>query len=284
MTEPAFGLRGRDVQLGALRAALDFAFEGRGGVALISGEAGIGKSAVAAEIAREAEARGAIVTWGRAWEFAEAPPYFPLWPCLRALGISVGHPHGVGHDDGNAFQLWEHVLKSIARASESETLIWVLEDVHAADLGTLDLLTFLAHPLRALRALVVVTVRAKDPRLTERMAQRLVRIARDGLEVPLEPLSERDIAVLTEQILGRAMPAIALRRLAELTGGNPLFVVECARAFRAARGIEGTLESLPPTIRQVVLDRVALFPPRHAVGSRAGPCSAASFPPQPSHG
>jgi len=82
-------LHGRDPGIAALRSLLEGACGGRGRVALISGEAGIGKSALASAIAREAEARGARVTWGRAWEFADAPPYFPVWPCLRSLGIEL---------------------------------------------------------------------------------------------------------------------------------------------------------------------------------------------------
>ena len=49
----------------------------------------MGKSALAAALARDAEARGARVVWGRAWELAEAPPYFPLRACLASLGITA---------------------------------------------------------------------------------------------------------------------------------------------------------------------------------------------------
>jgi len=259
-TEPV--LHGREPALAALRSALDAALGGRGRVALISGEAGIGKSALASAIAREAEVLGARVSWGRAWEFADAPPYFPVWPCLRSLGIEI-HDAATAEearDAGQAFRLWEGVAAALALASSNTPCIWVLEDLHAADIGTLDLLTFLAQPLRALRVLIVATLRVPDPRLSERMHQRLTRLARDGLNLPLGPLSEAEIATLTAETLGRQVPEGARRRLAELTGGNPLFVVECARAFRAAGGIEGTLGALPPTVRQVVLERVALLP------------------------
>ncbi len=242
-----------------MRAGLDSAFAGRGRVALGSGEAGIGKSATAGVIAADAEARGAVVTWGRAWEFADAPPYFPLWPCFRALGVG-GAEGDRARDEEGAFHLWEAVAAALARESAATPRVWILEDLHAADLGTLDLLTFLAQPLKAMRALVVATVRSRDPHLTERMQQRLTRMARDGLDVRLEALGEQDVAAVTRDTLGRAVPATALRRLVDLTGGNPLFVVECARAFRRAGGVEGTLGALPPTVRQVVLDRVALLP------------------------
>jgi len=244
-------LYGREGPLRALRSALDAAVAGRGQLALITGNAGIGKSALASAIAHEAAER-ATVTWGRAWEFADAPPYFPVWPCLRALGLPTAH------DEGQSFQLWEQVLAGLAQLDRPA--VWVIEDVHAADLGTLDLLTFLAQPLRALRVLVLVTTRAEDARLTDRKQQRLTRMARDGIALPLEPLADRDVAAIAEDILGRPIGASALGRLADLTAGNPLFVVECARAFRAAGGADGSLEVLPPTIRQVVLDRVELLP------------------------
>ncbi|MBX3190818.1 MAG: AAA family ATPase [Labilithrix sp.] len=240
-------LHGRDEPLQRLRDALAGARAGRGRLALVSGEAGIGKSALAGAIAAEAEAAGASVTWGRGWEFAEAPPYFPVMPCLRALALAPA---------GDAFELWESVASSLAQRAST---VWIVEDLHVADLGTLDLLTFLAEPLRSMPALVIATVRPEDPRLTERMRQRLARMARAGLDLRLAPLGDRDVAALTEATTGRAVPASALGRLVELTGGNPLFVVECARTFKSAGGIEGTLDTVPSTVRQVVLDRLALL-------------------------
>lgn len=125
-------LHGRDAPLAALRAGLVGAIAGRGQLALVSGEAGIGKSAIARVIAREAEALGVLVTWGHAWEFADAPPYFPVWPCLRALGIDVGKDALHKHDEGHAFHLLENVVASLARASSAAPFLWILEDLHAA--------------------------------------------------------------------------------------------------------------------------------------------------------
>jgi AAA ATPase domain len=258
MTAPERTLHGRDAALGAVRAALDGALGGRGQVVVVSGEAGIGKSALAAVIAREAAARGAEVTWGRAWEFADAPPYFPVWPCLRALGLDPLGAHQEPHDAAYAFRLWEGVAEALSRATARKPVLWLLEDLHAADLGTLDLLAFLAHAVRGVAALVIGTVRTRDPRLVERAEQRLTRLAREGLEVRLGPLADLDVGALVEDALGQAVPANVLRRLVELTGGNPLFVTECARTLRESNA--GALGSLPPTVRQVVLERVGLLP------------------------
>jgi hypothetical protein len=94
-------LRGRDDALKRLGNALDAAFSGRGQVVLVSGEAGIGKTSVATELARQGEERGASVTWGRAWEFADGPPYFPVGPCVRGLDVAL--------DASDPFHLWESV-------------------------------------------------------------------------------------------------------------------------------------------------------------------------------
>ena len=67
-------LHGRDAPLASLRQAFAEARQGRGRLVLISGEPGIGKSALAAGFAAELQGGGVPVVWGRAWEFADAPP------------------------------------------------------------------------------------------------------------------------------------------------------------------------------------------------------------------
>src|SRR5690606_3289419 len=111
-----------------------------------------------------------------------------------------------------------------------------------------DLLAFLAQPVRGLAALVVVTRRDRDPRLTAAAEQRLVRMVRDGTGVALAPLPAADAAALAVQAAGHALDPVLVRRIWELTGGNPLFVVECARAL--ARDASGA--ALPATLRQLV--------------------------------
>src|ERR1041384_5356334 len=103
-------LRGRDSERLALVAALEAAIAGHGAVAMISGPAGIGKSALAETLALEVEDRGLSVIRGRAWEFADAPPSFPVGPALRALGIEAS-------GESNAFALWERVLGALAHAT-----------------------------------------------------------------------------------------------------------------------------------------------------------------------
>lgn len=243
----------RSESVAKLEDALAKAASGRGNVVLVRGEAGIGKSALLAEAVRDAEARKFRVITGKSWELGEAPPYFPLWNGLRALGLE---PPASGSDP---FRLWEDVLGRLAALSSEEVpILWAIEDLHAADLQSLDLVTFLVGPIAPLHVAVVATTRAADPRIGERSAQRLVRIGRDAELIDLAPLSERDVASVANRIAGRELAPFEIAQLHELTGGNPLFVVECARAFvdggAAPRVVGGR------TVRAVVADRVNLLP------------------------
>jgi hypothetical protein len=245
-------LRGRDAEIALLRARLAEAREGRGGAIVLSGEAGIGKSALLDGLTREAERGGVRVFKGRAWEFADAPVYFPLRAGFRALGVSPA-----GGSEADAFSLWEDTLEALAREAAKTPLLWAIEDVHAADARTLDLLTFLAQPIRALPVLLVVTLRSGDPRASGPVLKRLVRLTREGARLELGRLGDQDVAAVTAGIAGRALPAGSIGAWVARTGGNPLFVVECARAVRAGRSVES---ALPETVIEVVVERVHGLP------------------------
>ena len=76
---------GREAELAALTLGLADAEAGRGGLVLIGGEPGIGKSRLADEMAGHARDRGFLVLWGRAWEDAGAPAYWPWVQILRSF-------------------------------------------------------------------------------------------------------------------------------------------------------------------------------------------------------
>ncbi|HKP59599.1 MAG TPA: ATP-binding protein, partial [Polyangiales bacterium] len=93
MLGPEDGLIGRRRELAAVTTMLDRAASGEGGLALVTGEPGIGKTRLLEELASRAAERGFVVTWGRAWELGSAPTYWPWIEVLRAL---LGRPDG--HD------------------------------------------------------------------------------------------------------------------------------------------------------------------------------------------
>ncbi len=242
--------------MAVLRDTLASARLGRGRLIVVSGEAGLGKTALVEAFARAAARDGAVVVHGRAWELADAPPYFPVWPCLRALAVEPG--------TRTPFELWEDVLGALATATSTQVVVWIIEDAHVADLQTLDLLAFLARPVGALGAVIVVTARAGDPRRDERVELRLGRMIRDGAELALAPLARADVAALAQDCTGGALAPALIDRLVALTGGNPLFITHCARTID--RTTSGNLciavpatpgyEKVPTVILQGHLDMV----------------------------
>ena len=82
---PAEMLVGRRLATGALRSAVDAAVGGAGGVVLLAGEAGMGKTALASEAVAYAKTRGAAAVWGTCWEGDGAPGFWPWIQVMRAL-------------------------------------------------------------------------------------------------------------------------------------------------------------------------------------------------------
>ncbi|MFI5262859.1 MAG: AAA family ATPase, partial [Candidatus Limnocylindrales bacterium] len=78
-------LVGRRLAVGALRAAVDAAVGGAGGIVMLAGEAGMGKTALAADAVAYAKARGAAAVWGTCWEGDGAPGFWPWIQVVRAL-------------------------------------------------------------------------------------------------------------------------------------------------------------------------------------------------------
>ena len=82
-------LVGRRVAVNALRSAVDAAVGGAGGVVLLAGEAGVGKTALASEAVAYAKARGAAAVWGACWEGDGAPGFWPWIQVMRALAADA---------------------------------------------------------------------------------------------------------------------------------------------------------------------------------------------------
>ena len=177
---------GRGAETGALRTALRAAAGGSGGVMFLTGEAGIGKSRLAAELAAEARARGAVVLAGRAVPAGGASPYRPLteallqalrsganrvgevlapWRApLRAIVPSLdgaeGQDGGKDLGDYSPAVRGEAVLRLLRRlAGPPGCLLLVLEDLHWADPDTLAVLEYLSDNLAAEPVLCVATCR-----------------------------------------------------------------------------------------------------------------------------
>jgi hypothetical protein len=253
---------GRRAELEVLDSALADARAGQGGIVLLIGEPGIGKSRLVEEVAQRA--RGAQVVWGRAWEAGGAPAYWPWTQVLRAIGGPSASPHvaRVRGDSAEApvsnaadrFLLLDAVTRHLVAAA-TKPIVILLEDLHAADEPSLHLLALLAGQLRAVPLLVVGTYRDVEARSTPAAGAVLDRIARDARVIRPARLGEEDVRELAGSVAGN-LDAETLAAVYRRSEGNPLFAIELLRVL-PSRGLAG----VPASVRTAIRQHVAGLPP-----------------------
>jgi tetratricopeptide (TPR) repeat protein len=289
-------LVGRDGELRALRDALTATRAGRGGLVLLSGAAGMGKSALVSAFADEAAGAGATVLEGGGWESGGAPAYWPWIQALRSLvrtsgipavrewagtgGPWVAHllpelgapgPLAPGASDGARFALVDAVSQLLLRAADGRPpLLVVLDDLHAAGGATARLLQFLAREARHTPLLLVAAYPPVEARWDPQIAEVVAALEAASPPLRLSALGHDDVVALVARTAGAAPPPEVVAAVVDRTGGNPLFVAEVGRLIAA-----GTAQSwpVPPGIRQAIRARAARLPdaaPVHAVASVLG--------------
>jgi tetratricopeptide (TPR) repeat protein len=235
---------GREREQELLRGLLDDALAGRGRVALVSGEAGIGKTTITSWLGWAAEEAGAVALSGACYDLSTTRPYGPwvalfrAWPDgLPQLPDALREGGELGSVSSQA-ALFDLIEDTLTRAAEARPLLLLLEDLHWADQATLDLLRHLARPAGGARLLLVVTYR--DDELTRRhpLFQLLPGLAREpaSRRVTLQRL---DAGATRELVASRyPLPAGDAERLVgyvqQLTEGNPFFAGEVLSALEEA--------------------------------------------------
>ena len=253
-------LVGRGPLLAGLGAALDAALAGHGSLVLITGEPGIGKTALVTRFADEAAACGVRVAWGRCAEGEGVPAFWPWTQVLRATG---GLPGGEDHlapsaaemtrEAADRFRVFDRVVRHLAEAAAESGLLVVLDDLHWADPDSLGLLEFAARQLAVSRLLLVGGYRDEDA------AGRLRRVAAAAAVNRLEGLDTAGVGELMAQITGGPVPEEAAAVMHSRTGGNPLFVRELTRLLqsRAAAGARWAGSGTVDSVREVIDRRLA---------------------------
>jgi hypothetical protein len=247
-------LVGRDRELAELTAALSRIAIG-GALYLLSGEPGIGKTRLAAEVADIARAGGVRVSWGRCWEAGGAPPFWPWREALDGCGAAFPDTAAIATGDlaEARFALFREIAGALGAAAARQPLLIVLEDLHAADQPTLLLLEFVASQLGAHPILVVGTYRDLEARSRPDAGDVFGRLRRSGRALRLAALSAGDVAAILDDAIKGADPQLA-RTVYEITHGNPLFVDEVVRDVQA-RGT-GSQISIPLGVREIIRQRL----------------------------
>jgi DNA-binding SARP family transcriptional activator len=177
--QAASPLVGRDEELELLEAGLEDALAGRGRLFLVVGAPGTGKTSFADAIASRAKDRGAAILWGRGWHGGGAPAFWPWRQAIRDAGQELPEPPRADDDSGQ-FRFFEIVTELIRSEAARQPQLLVLDDLQAADHGSLLLLEFFASELPEMALLVVALARDDMPRLDElaRHATRVLRLER----------------------------------------------------------------------------------------------------------
>jgi hypothetical protein len=225
---------GRLRELEVLGRVVAAAEGGDGGVALVEGEPGIGKSCVLEALA--ARAAASTVLKGRAWEEGGAPPAWPWRELIRALGATVAWDHVP-----DRFAAFEHVATALRGAAAVRPLLLLLDDLHAADDEALALTHYVAASMRDAPVAMV---------MAGRPSARLASVARDCVHVRLGPLSTAEILTLADQAAPDVLSEQTRQEIARIAEGNPLVAHELALAGDRRTG-------LPAQLRETVLERAA---------------------------
>jgi DNA-binding CsgD family transcriptional regulator len=289
--QPGMDLIAREREHADLDQAIARAGVGHGGLLLVAGEAGIGKTV----LVREALARSRLRALTAVCDPRMTTPFGPLLEVFRgrlraepgylsACGPLTGHlalllPElGPPAPSGDAATLSEAVRCALLALARSEPVCVFLDDLHWADSATLDVLPAMAQALEESRVLLIGAYRSDDVPRGHALRRMRGALRRHGRlrEIVLTPLdADATAALASRHLAGRLSPALAAR-LHSHTEGVPFFVEEVAAALRGGSRLKSgpaglELDSddmpLPESVREAVMLRVeSLSPPaRRAV-------------------
>ncbi len=277
-------LIGRVADLTALQVLIDQAKQGEGQVALISGEAGIGKSRLVAEVKTSAASQGFMPLQGNCFQADRAFPYAPFLDLLRSY-FSGSSPLTRHHDllpfaqelsqflpdvtpliperpplvvpssldpEQEKRRLFALLLHFFTQQASRQPLLFIVEDLHWSDESSLELLLYLARGCRCLPILFVLTYRSDE--VSPELRHYLAEFDREHLaqDFSLQRLARADVDAMLQAIFAmhQAVHTGLLESIYQLTEGNPFFIEEVLKSLIATGEI---------TNRDGVWERTLLF-------------------------
>jgi len=266
-------------------------------IVVLSGEAGIGKTSLAAGLARRAHEDGGVVLAGHAQEEGLAPyqpflealshyfaaaPEDALVPAVREYGPELVSlipelrrrvpelaPARAAEPESERYRLFEAFVGMLTAIAHRAPILLVLDDLHWADRPTLLLLRHLARAREPARLLILIAFRseAAEPGLLDTLAD----LRRERLITTLEikGLSRAETAELVRLRTGETPSHAFARNLHAETEGNPFFIEEIVRNLASAGVHAGSATasdlrrfSLPEGIKEVIARRLSQLEPR----------------------
>jgi len=265
--EPSFPFVGRESERAALGSSLERAERGEGGVVLLSGEPGAGKTRLVRELARDAAASGVMVCYG-ASDAAVTVPYQPLREWLDFL-LGVCDPMTLAECVGDGGEMVARIAPAFATLAERESsppgadatidryllqtavadfvrrlsrlrpLLLVVEDLHWSDGETLLLLARLARMAPESRMLVVATLR-QGAEIERELADTLADLSRlEGVSrLALGNLTSEEVGAFVRDSTDAEASAELVAAISELSDGTPLLLCELWRELVTSGAVE----------------------------------------------
>ncbi|MER5257338.1 BTAD domain-containing putative transcriptional regulator [Streptomyces sp. NPDC002855] len=267
---------GRDAELTLLAGAARQAGTQGPSIALVTGEAGLGKTALLEQFGRRLRDEGWLVAAGTATDAEGAPPAWAWTQALQAVAEVLPPPPDTadvlapllserasaaapGADAAaGRFRLRRAVWAWLAAAARQRPVAVLLDDLHWADAQTLALLSGMGELPGGTR---LVAVGAYRPDETEGpLGETLAALARQApLRVPLQGLGDGAVAELVGAVCGAEVDTPTVAALAERTAGNPFYLRESARLL-ASEGALVALGEVPEGVRDVLRRRLGRLP------------------------
>jgi tetratricopeptide (TPR) repeat protein len=290
---------GREKEIKTLQTAFDRALSGEGSVMMVVGEPGIGKTALCEQTATYVGLRGGLVLIGHCYEKGSLSlPYLPFIEALRSYVLHKGdeelrHELGSGatyvgriisevkerfalelpppgDPEEDRYRLFESVSGFLKNASTVKPILLILEDLHDADKGTLDLLNHLARHLTSSRLLIVGNYRDVEVDRTHPLSAALAELMRGSVvgRILLRGLTADELQRMLSRITGSEVPYSLSEAIYRQTEGNPLFVQEVVR-YLVEEGLltkdkpteARVLMSIPEGLRDVIGKRLSSLSP-----------------------
>jgi hypothetical protein len=271
-------LVGRARELQELLESLADAARGRGGVHLVLGDPGVGKTRLAAALAEHAKRAGAAVIWTRGWGRA-APAYWPWVEVVRGLCHDVEgdvlqrelgaaayellrlapelaerlpEPQrplvaaaGAETSEIARFSLFDALAALLRARSAQRPVVVLIDDLQAVDEGSLLALDFVSRMLRDAAVLLVVTMHERTPRRTPGVQAALANISRAGRRLVLGGLTREAVGELIEMTSGATASECLAHAVHAVTEGNAFFAREILALLLAEGRLDDPPEELP---------------------------------------